>query len=95
MILIGKQLLTDFGAKHSDAGKSLEAWRKVVETANWHHLQQVRDTYPTADGGVKGIYTVFNIKKNRVITQIDYDLQTVLICFVFTHDDYDHWNKHI
>ena len=72
----------------------LFAWLKVTRQASWKHLLDVRQNYPSADGGVKGAYTVFNIKGNsyRLITLIHYPTQTVAILHVFTHAEYSQWS---
>lgn len=66
-------------------------------------MQEVRQTYPHADGiglgkgDQKGVYTVFNMGGNdfRLITEIFYDDQTVLIRHLLTHAEYDKegWKK--
>jgi len=64
-----------------------------AEGAEWHNIMEVRQIFPTADGGVKGAYTVFNIKGNdfRLITVIDYELQVIAIIDIFTHAEYSKW----
>jgi len=44
---------------------------------------------------VAGIYTIFNIKGNayRLVAAIHYNRQKVYIRHVFTHAEYDRWNK--
>lgn len=95
MDVVNIGLLQVFDKKHNQAKKYLTAWLKVARQASWKHLMDVRRNYPGADGGVKGAYTVFNIKGNsyRLITLIQYSTQTVAITHVFTHAEYDRWSK--
>ena len=55
------------------------------------------DGVPVGKGDQKRAYTVFNIGGNdfRLITEIFYDDQTVLIRHVLTHAEYDKedWKK--
>jgi mRNA interferase HigB len=82
---------------------SLDSWYRVAKTARWENLEHVGKTYPHADGVTVGkgdqkrVYTVFNIGGNdfRLITEVFYDHQTVLIRHVLTHAEYEkeHWKK--
>lgn len=64
-----------------------------AKKAEWRSLNDVRKTYPHADGvTVKDItYTVFNIggHKFRLITEIDYQCHLVFIKHVLTHAEYN------
>lgn len=95
MVVIGKSSIVAFGKKHNQAKKALAAWLKVAEEAQWRNLMEVRKNYPSADGGVRRLFTVFNIAGNkyRLTATIDYELQTVAVTNVFTHSEYDHWSK--
>lgn len=61
--------------------------------------EEVRQTYSRADGVPVGekVYTVFNILGNsfRLITEIYYDDQVILVRHVLTHAEYDkgNWKK--
>lgn len=66
-------------------------------------MADLRKTYAHADGVTVGrgdqkrVYTVFNITGNdfRMITEIYYDDQTILIRHVLSHAEYDKegWKK--
>jgi mRNA interferase HigB len=85
------------------AATSLDSWYRIAKRARWASLQDVRQTYPNTDGVAVGrgdqkrVYTVFNIGGNdfRLITQIYYKEQTILIRDVLTHSVYDKgaWKK--
>jgi len=63
------------------------------------NLEEVRRTYSHADGVPVGerVFTVFNISGNsfRLVAEIYYDDQTILIRHVLTHAEYDKdgWKK--
>jgi mRNA interferase HigB len=71
----------------------MRLWLKIVERATWRHFADVRQSFNSAD--VVGIYTIFDIKGNeyRIVTAIHYNRQKVFIRYVFTHPEYDRWNK--
>jgi mRNA interferase HigB len=77
----------------------LDAWYRVAKSAKWTSLEGVREIYPSADGVPVGerVYTVFNISGNsfRLITEIYYEDQVILIRHVLTHAEYDkeEWKK--
>jgi mRNA interferase HigB len=93
MHVISKSALRVFWEEHADAKGPLESWFKLTEQAAWHNLADVRRSFNSAD--VVGVYTVFNVKGNdiRVITAIHYNRQKVYIRHVFTHPEYNRWNK--
>lgn len=90
--MISKKSLEGFWAIHADAKDALAAWYGVAKTAEWHSLEEVRQTYPTAD--VADRWTVFNIRGNhyRLITTIHYNRQKIYIRHVLTHAEYDRGN---
>ena len=103
MILIDIRVLERFKAAHADSCKSLESWQATARASQWQHLLDVRQNFPHADGitvtrGTQTVvFTVFNIKGNhyRLVTEIDYELETVQIKTVLTHAEYDKnkWNN--
>jgi mRNA interferase HigB len=102
--IISRRKLLEAGEHHgSKAAASLESWYRIAKHAQWESLEDVRRTYPHADGVTVGKgdqkknYTVFNIGGNdfRLITEIFYHDATVLIRHVLTHATYDKegWKK--
>ncbi len=92
------------GKQHgTKVATALDSWYRIAKVARWGSLVDVRHTYPHADGLALGkrdqkrVYTVFNIGGNdfRLVTEIFYDDQTVLIRHVLTHAEYDKedWKK--
>ena len=92
MHVISKRRLDVFAHQHADAGAALNSWYRVAEIAQWRNLAEVRQTYRSAD--VVQQWTVFNIKGNtyRLITQIDYERQTIYVRHILTHAEYSRGN---
>lgn len=96
MRVMSKRRLIEFWQTpgYEDAEKPLTAWYKTVCEASWDNIDDVRNTYRTADPvqvKSKRTVTVFNIKGNayRLITAIHYNTQTIYILKVLTHKEYD------
>ena len=102
-IISRKKLLEAGKQRRTKAAAQLDSWYRIAKRARWESLEDVRRTYPHADGVTVGkgdqkrVYTVFNIRGNdfRLITEIFYDDETVLIRHVLTHTEYDKgdWKK--
>jgi mRNA interferase HigB len=93
MNVIKKKTLDTFATHHTDAAGILISWRKIFEKTNFTDIHAVRSVLPTAD--FADPYTIFNIKGNnyRLITVIHYQYQRVYIKHLFTHSEYDQWNR--
>ena len=89
MNTISLKKIKEFGELHPDSQSSLSAWYKIARKSNWMSLVEVRQVYPHAD--VVGRYTVFNIRGNRyrLIAEINYQFQQILIRQILTHEEYD------
>jgi mRNA interferase HigB len=95
--------LLEAGQKHKQAAVPLDSWFRIAKKARWRSLEDVRLTYAHADGVTVGkgdkkrLYTIFNIGGNdfRLVTEIYYEDQTILIRHVLTHAEYDkeEWKK--
>ena len=92
--MISLKPLREFWQRHPDAERPLRLWYKTATGAEWSSLQDVRRTYPHADG-VKasggGTLTVFNIggNKYRLVARIRYDYRLINVRAVMTHQEYD------
>jgi mRNA interferase HigB len=91
--VISRKRLREFWVRHPDAEGPLSAWFKVASRAQWRKFADVRSYHSAADL-VDGL-VVFNIggNKYRLITEIYYRDQVILVRHVLTHKDYDkgHW----
>ncbi len=92
MNVIGIGKLFEFSNNHADAREQLKAWRYEAEKANWKRSHDIKQTYASASFLANNI-VVFNIKGNdyRLVTQIDYKNQIVLIEKIGTHAEYSKW----
>lgn len=97
MAILNSSELTKAAKKNAPLRKALDQWLQVTEAATWASIQEVRSTFPAADGvtisttgGIGVVATVFNIKGNqfRLITIINYPAATVLVREVLTHAEY-------
>lgn len=99
MHIISRKRLLDADREYGGVGAQLDAWYRVAKAATWGNLEDVRRVYASVDGVPVGerVYTVFNICGNgyRLITEIFYENQTLLIRHVLTHAEYDkgNWKK--
>jgi len=97
--IISRKKLLKAAREHTGVDASLDSWYRTAKSAQWKNLEEVRQTYSAADGVPVGerVYTVFNISGNsfRLVTEIYYDDQTILIRHVLTHAEYDKggWKK--
>jgi mRNA interferase HigB len=89
MHIITLSRLREFYADHSNAEAPLLAWYKIAKSADWENLDDLHQTYPSAD--LVGNFTVFNIGGNkfRLVTLIDYNVGKIFIRHVLTHAEYD------
>jgi mRNA interferase HigB len=89
MNTISFKAVREFALLHPDSETALAAWYKTAKRAAWRNLAEVRLVYPHADQ--VGRYTVFNIggNKYRLIAEINYKYQQILIRRILTHEEYD------
>jgi mRNA interferase HigB len=99
MHIISRKKLLDADREHGGLAGALDAWYRTAKSAKWKSLQDVRRVYSHADAVRVGerIYTVFNISgtRYRLIAEIFYEDETILVRHVFTHAEYDkgEWKK--
>ena len=95
MIILTERRLIEYSKQHAEAASSLLRWGALAKNAKWRNLVETRRTFANADPA--GRCTVFNIKGNhyRLITGIDYGLQTVTLKHFLTHAEYARggWKK--
>jgi mRNA interferase HigB len=93
MQLIGMEVLTDFIQYHPDTQGPLEAWTQEVQEAAWRTPADLKARYPSASI-LSDNRVVFNIKGNkyRLLTKVGFNLQTVQVLKMGTHEEYDKWD---
>ena len=89
MRIIAKSRLMAQAAVHGDCIKQVTDWYNVARKARWRSLNEVRQTFSSAD--LVGDKTVFNVKGNdyRLIVHIRYDTGIIYIKQLLTHAAYD------
>ena len=82
-----------YAVRHASAAEQLDCWYRTAKAAKWESLEDIRKTYSAADGVPAGcrVFTVFYIVGNgfRLVTDIFYEDQTILLWYVLTHAEYD------
>lgn len=95
MNTISYRKIREFVRLHPNAEPSLGSWYKIAKKASWRSIVDVRQDYPHAD--LVGRYVVFNIAGNnyRLIAEMHFESQLVLIRHILTHAEYDKekWKK--
>ena len=86
---MGRKKLTDAYEEHSEWKASLESWHKAAKEAAWRHFADVRQTWRSADR--VGECVIFDISHNRcrLIANINYPNQRLIILHVLSHTEYD------
>jgi mRNA interferase HigB len=89
MNTISYRKILEFVRLHPAAESSLSSWYKIAKKASWQNIVDIRKDYPHAD--LVGRFVVFNIAGNnyRLIAEIHFESQLVLIRHILTHADYD------
>ena len=90
MLIVNLEKLNEFGRNHSNARKSLAAWKMTVENTTWKNKQEVLNDFPKAKM-IKNNRARFEIVHNiyRLIVFINYDAGLVIVRFIGTHNEYD------
>jgi mRNA interferase HigB len=90
MKIIRPMILEKFAKNHANARRSLAAWRKATEEANWKKNQDVLKDFPNAKM-LPNKRARFEIVHNtyRLIAELDYEESIISIRFIGTHSEYD------
>ena len=96
MLVIGTDVVERYFAARAGhkgikvARAQYEAWRAIVESAEWKSPADVKKAHPKASI-LKGGRVVFNIKANdfRLIALVQYRDGIVMIRFFGSHEEYD------
>src|SRR4051794_20822393 len=90
MRVLGRKRLSEFVYRHPDAREWIAQWLKDVEASNWTSPHDVRKRYASASFLGNG-RAIFNVRGNRyrLVGQIAYQTQLLVILWIGTHGDYD------
>lgn len=93
MVIISKAILRQFGFLHPDAIDALNTWYELARQADWGKISDIRQDVNSVDY-VGNDRFVFNIRGNRyrLIVMIFFDIRTIFIRFIGTHEEYDRIN---
>lgn len=93
MRVISNRSLIDFAARHPAAAGPMQEWRKIVEATKFANYGDIKRTFNATDRAMD--YYIFDIggNKYRIVTAIHFDKQKLFVRHVFTHKEYDAWNK--
>ncbi len=85
--------MQEFKEKHADARSQIESWEAEAEEAQWNTPHDLKSRYPKASI-IKDQQVVFDICRNkyRLLTQVNYKNNIVLIKKIGTHKEYDNWD---
>lgn len=91
MKIFGKEKIIAFSKKHSEASKHLNSWVTKVELSFWNSPHDIKKSFNNSYDQIGDGKGVFNVKHNnyRVIVQVRYSNNMVLIEGVYTHAEYD------
>ena len=89
MHVISRRRLREFWEEHADAEEPLKRWFTLASDAEWQSFAQLKASCPSANR-VEHL-TVINIggNKYRLILEVFFPDQVVLVRQVLTHKDYD------
>lgn len=93
MHVISRKTLRAFIALHPDAAPALNAWYRNARRLRWANWAAVVATYNTVDRA--GDLAIFDVGGNkfRVVCLIFHRRNRCYIRHVFTHAEYDRWNR--
>jgi mRNA interferase HigB len=91
--VVSKKKLREFWSDHPEAEDALTWWYNIFRKSSPQHFADLRTTFGSVD--FVNPFTIFDVggNKYRVIALIDYQEQFSKIVAVFTHAEYDDWNK--
>lgn len=93
MHIIAKKTLKEFWLTHPLVKLPLEVWYRLMSQSTFYNFNELKKAFNAVD--YVNPYTIFDVGGNkfRIITVIHYNRQKVYIRYVFTHSEYDRWNK--
>ena len=93
MVIISKAIIREFAALYEDSGNSLYDWYEITNNSDWKNFSEMKRSVHSVDAVGNDRY-VFNIRGNhyRLIAIIHFNIRTVYIIFIGTHQAYGRIN---
>lgn|SRR3989338_371209 len=95
MRILGRDTVQAFMERYPDSESSLKSWVQAIEANSFKHLNELKQTFGSAD--YVRPYIVFNISGNkyRLIALVNYQIGAVFVEQILTHREYDRgkWRK--
>jgi mRNA interferase HigB len=90
MIVISYSKIKKFIDKHPNAMDTINNWYRMAEQADWRNYHEMKKWFGSVDAIGNDRY-VFNVGGNnyRIIALIFFDIRTMYLRFVGSHNDYD------
>jgi mRNA interferase HigB len=91
MRVISNKTLLAFAAKHPEATKPLQLWRKAIEAKHYSNFAAMKAMLGAVDKAAT--FHIFNLggNKYRLIAAVHYNRQILFVRHIFTHSQYDRW----
>lgn len=93
MVIISKKIIKEYSETHITHATPLERWFEITTNADWKNFAEMKRDFNSVDNVGESLF-VFNIKGNdcRLVARIFFNVRTVFIRFIGTHNDYDKLN---
>ena len=93
MRVLSKKTLREFWLKHEDCENQLLGWYKEVKLSKFQSSKEFLAAFPNCRAIGRSRY-IFNIKgkKYRLVVKANFELKTIWIRFIGTHNQYDNIN---
>jgi len=78
-----------FSEEHPEAGKALDHWYRVAKRAEWASLQDVKQSFNTADYVSPNVVFDVGGNKYRLIAEINFSRRVLFIRAILTHREYE------
>ena len=93
MRVVSNKALVEFAAAHPGSDRQLQTWRRLLESTEVADFAALRALMNSVDKA--GDFFVFDVggNKYRIVAAIHFNRGMLFVRHVFTHAQYDRWNK--
>jgi mRNA interferase HigB len=96
--IIALRTLREFWEVHLEAEEPLRDWNKLARSVNPNNFAELKATFGSVDiarAKDDTLIFIFDLggNKYRIVTRIDFEYRVLFVLEIFTHKDYDRWNK--